>query len=99
MEQINPLDVLNKIHKPIETGLGANDRMPFGKHKDELIFNMINENVSYINWCLENVGSFKLSNEMFEMYEAEWERYLINREEHNRSFSDEYGYSESDLPF
>ena len=99
MEQINPLSVLNKIHKPVETGLGINDKMLFGKHKGELIINMINENVSYIHWCIENVGSFKLSNEAYEKYEEEYTRYLERKQEHNRSFSDEYGYSESDLPF
>lgn len=98
---MNLLDVLNKQHKPIETGLGLNDKMLFGKYKGELISNMIYKNVSYIHWCIENVESFKLSNEAYEIYVREWERHEIDRESANRRFDYDHNYFDhkDDLPF
>lgn len=40
--------------------LGLNDTMPFGKHKGKTIQELINTEVDYIRWLLENSDSFEL---------------------------------------
>ena len=101
---MNPLDILNRKHKEIETGLGLNSPMPFGKHKGTIIYNVIQEDVSYIAWCIENVESFKLDNEAYVVYDRALTVYNLDKAERNKQYDDDFMYGGSvthldDLPF
>jgi len=48
--------------------LGVQDTFPFGKHKGEMVEDVIHDDGSYITWCLEN-EVFELDEEAMKLAE------------------------------
>ena len=59
-------DKEKKEYKP----LGLNDELRFGKYKEMTIADVIKKNVGYLHWCLENIKTFKITDEVKEAIEA-----------------------------
>lgn len=49
------------------------DEMGFGKHRNDLVIDVIKNDVGYVTWLLEK-GIVELDNEAFELYQREKEQ-------------------------
>ena len=49
------------------TVYSLNDELPFGKHKGELVEDVVYLDPEYLDWCVENVEGFELDDEAFMM--------------------------------
>ena len=49
------------------------DRLRFGKYKDEFIEDVIIEEPEYIQWCVENLDNFLLSNDLYKALQKNME--------------------------
>ena len=45
-----------------------NDKFNFGKHKGEFVQDVIEDDVTYIEWCLDNVEDFELDETLYQIY-------------------------------
>lgn len=54
----------NNDNKPKYKPLDIGDTFPFGKHKGQLVSEVIETSPKYIHWCLKNVGSFNVTDEV-----------------------------------
>lgn len=54
---------------------GLNSVLEFGKYKGQTIKQVLEQNVDYITWCLENINHFALDEEA----ELEWDSILDAR--------------------
>ena len=51
--------------------LEPDDRMPFGKHEGDPVWEVIQNDHEYITWLMEEASvDFQLDNEAFEIYQA-----------------------------
>lgn len=55
--------------------IGLEDNFDFGKYKGKSVEAVINEDVKYIEWCIDNVDGFELDNEAYEDYEDKLDYY------------------------
>lgn len=55
------------------------DTFDFGKHKGKTVEEVIDEEPTYIEWCIDNVTGFELSDKTFEYYQRGLEDYEENR--------------------
>ena len=47
-----------------------NSKFDFGKHKGKNVAEIIENEPTYIKWCIENIDNFELDNEAYEEYEC-----------------------------
>lgn len=57
----------NKSIYPMDLG----DKFRFGKYRGQTLDYVLANGVHYIEWCIDNVDDFELSNEAYEAYEIE----------------------------
>ena len=71
---------------------GINSTLTFGKYKGKTVLQVIDENPSYIVWCIRNVTNFSidpiLSKELCRQYDEHFRKYDLARAN---------GYTESDV--
>jgi DNA polymerase III alpha subunit (gram-positive type) len=53
--------------EPMEQILDINDKFPFGKFKDKLVSEVVKTSPNYLNWCLNNVNGFKITDKVKEL--------------------------------
>jgi hypothetical protein len=58
--------------------MGKHDKFRWGEHAGETLLHVMMFNVSYITWCIDNVSSFEMDNEAYEMYEKYAEQPFLN---------------------
>lgn len=51
--------------------LTLDDDWPLKKHRGEKTWKVIEEDVRYVRWCIENVDGFELANDAYEAYDDE----------------------------
>lgn len=54
---------------------GIHDVMTFGKHKGSAILDVLNEDPSYLVWCIKNVSGFKIDEVLKEELLRQYERH------------------------
>ena len=54
--------------------LDLKDNMPFGKYKGKTIEYIIDTDVSYMSWIIENVKTFKLTKEALKKFYLEYNK-------------------------
>jgi len=54
--------------------LGLYDEMPFGKHKGKTIMQVMDDDLDWITWALENIKTFELSPPAEDEYNARFNR-------------------------
>ncbi len=67
--------------------LNLKSKLNFGKHKGKTIDEVLEEDPTYIRWCLENIDWFKLSEED-EKEVSEW------TDSWDREMEDYYGWGD-----
>lgn len=69
------------------------DTFTFGKYKDTdlTLADVINDNIGYITWCIEEVEFFEMDNEAFEYYEDCITRLVPDKKKEGfRTYRDNY---------
>jgi len=91
----------NKDAPPLDWGISKyslKSTLPFGKYKDTglTVEQIIEKDISYLGWCLENVTLFELTDEAFNLFELhieslepEWDDYDMTwHEGYSSNFGD-----------
>lgn len=65
------------------------DKLDFGKHKGKSIDWILDNEPTYIEWCIENITKFELDNETYEDYEVALEEFRV-KESREWENSDKY---------
>lgn len=62
----------------LENTPNVNDVLKFGKYKGRTVLEVIDENPSYIVWCIRNVKGFVIDKKLSDDLIAQYERHLKN---------------------
>ena len=76
----NPDDINSEFKRlvGIELDDSPEQVFPFGKHKGESVRSVILDDVSYVNWCIDNAG-FVLDHRLVDLYNDKWSEYKRDR--------------------
>lgn len=81
----------------IKKELDVLDTMPFGKYKGLTLARVVNDDVKYIRWMMENSEQFFVSDKVHDLIkEVEYNKYL---KEMQRSHIVDYDMGDEDVPF
>lgn len=59
--------------------VGLDAEFDFGKHRGNTVEFVCDEEPTYIEWCIDNVRDFELTDESYEYYQRELEDYEDER--------------------
>jgi hypothetical protein len=68
--------------------LGLSSTFWFGKYKDRMIEEICSEDPKYLEWCIENIKGFVLSNDAYKMYEESIEGAQMDDNSHYGCYGD-----------
>ena len=59
---------------------GLTDKFNFGKHKGETIQEVIEDEITYLEWCMDAVDGFDLDEQAYQVYNDALDSYYWSEE-------------------
>lgn len=72
------------------------DQITFGKHNGLTIQEIINEDVTYIEWCIDTIDRFELDDKAMEVYKKDIDKHYADDDYLDNSWRDGHPYDYED---